>query len=259
MKKLAFLAIAGGLAGMGLGALMSTPSQASDHLDATALAQNPMADIGDIYAWMTTTNVDLAMTVSPADNGSRTFGTSVQYVFHIMSKTNISTIGSPNLGTPSNVICTFASNTSVQCWVTDGAGAVKDYVTGDPSNPAGIYSADNKVHVFAGQRSDPFFFNLQGFHDALGYFATHDLPGGSSGATYNGAGCPAITTTDATAIQSAIGEPAQATAAAPCATDNRDCFIHLNVMALVVQVDRSLLNDGANTIIGVWGSTNQGS
>jgi hypothetical protein len=34
-----------------------------------------------------------------------------------------------------------------------------------------------------------------------------------------------------------------------------DCFQNFNVMSIVMQVDKSLLNIGTNTILEVWGST----
>ena len=135
MKKLALL---GTVFGFGVAAFfVSHSSQAADHLDGpnVAMAGNQMADLGDVFSWMTSdgTKVNLAMTVSPADQGVNTFGPSVQYVFHVTShpgSTNATAFGVP--GIESDVICTFASNTSAQCWVTQGTN-VKGYVTGDPT------------------------------------------------------------------------------------------------------------------------------
>ena len=113
MKKLAFL---GGALGLGVGALLVAHStQAADHLDSPAAASNPMADIADVYAWNTTdaTKVNLIMTVSPGDPGTRSFDPSVQYVFHVNS---YATFLAPN-PTETKVICTFASDTSAECWV----------------------------------------------------------------------------------------------------------------------------------------------
>ena len=48
----------------------------------------PMADIADVYAWITSdaTKVNLALTVSPADDGMRHFGPAVVYAFHVNSR-----------------------------------------------------------------------------------------------------------------------------------------------------------------------------
>src|SRR4051794_3612256 len=148
-----------------MGAMLVThTTQAADHLDSPAAASNPLADIGDVYAWNTSdaTKVNLVMTVSPGDSTTRHFDNTVQYVFHVNSYANVTTFPASN-PTETKVICTFENDTSIQCWV----GGDKDYVTGDPSNTAGLTSADGKLKVFAGRRSDPFFFNLNGFKDAV--------------------------------------------------------------------------------------------
>src|SRR6185503_20547531 len=108
--------------------LYSPMTNAADHLDAAALATNPMADINDVYAWNTTDakSINLAMTVSPRDDGTRAFGPSVLYAFHVSSRP-----GFGMAGVESKVICKFASDTSGECWVVDEAGKVLDYVKGD--------------------------------------------------------------------------------------------------------------------------------
>ncbi len=238
---------------MGLAALLATPSQAADHLDSLSLATNPMGDINDVYTWMTPdgTKLNLVMTVSPGDPGTRTFGDAVQYVWHVTSKAGspTMTVAQPG-GTETKVICTFVSNTNASCWVVTGT-ATKAYVTGDPSSAAGLTSADGKIKVFAGRRSDPFFFNLQGFRNAV---AT--VKGAAAGITFNAAGCPnnlpdttmGALRTQLTTQQVGAGVPA-------CSATAIDCFAAFNVMAIVVQVDKTLVNATGNTIVGVWGST----
>ena len=244
MKKLAFL---GAALGLGAGAFVATRSQAADHLDSPAAIMNPMADITDVYAWMSTdgSKVNLVMDVSPADpgtgSGARHFDNTVQYVFHVNSVTEV---GAPN-PTETKVICTFASDTSVQCWVGD-----KDYVKGDPSSTSGLTSADGKIKVFAGRRSDPFFFNLNGFKDAV---ATVE-GAGSAFPTVNG--CPQLPGPVAKMLQDTLHEgPTGSATHAPCDGSDMDCFKRLDVMAIVLQVDKSLLNSGSNTLVKVWGST----
>ena len=248
MKKLAFL---GSAAGLGLAALLATQrGHAADHLDTPTLAASPMADINDVYAWMDGSNLNLAMSTSPADVDTRTFGPDVQYVFHVHSKSMLG-IAVPGTGTETRVICTFLSNASAQCWVTEGT-TVKDYVAGDPSNTAGISSESSKVRMFAGRRSDPFFFNLQGFRTAISGLTTRvgQLPP----AGFDGAGCP-----DALTLQEVQGFAANLTAQVagqpPCSTTQQDCFAELNVRILLVQLDRSLVNAGSNNAVGVWAST----
>ena len=249
MKKLVLLGAAAGLA---TGILFVThTSHAADHLDGPAVMTNPMGDIGDVYAWTNgsgsdaPTNVNLAMTVSPADMGSNSFGPSIQYVFHASSHAGASNpvaFGAP--GTESKVICTFASDTSAQCWAVQGT-TVKDYVKGNPSTA--MTSADGKMKVFAGRRSDPFFFNLAGFKTAQTLVENATL-------TADAAGCPAVPAATAGALRTTLST-ASVTAVPPCAANQIDCFATFNVMAIVVQIDKSLLLQGSDHLLSVWGST----
>jgi hypothetical protein len=249
LKKLALL---GGLVIIAL----LTRGHAADHLDSDSLATNPLGDINDVYAWMNedATKVNLAMTVSPADQGTLSFGPSVLYVFHVTSKSGLG-VAQPG-GKETRIICQFDSATKGSCWVSDDLGLTKDFVTGDPSNTAGITSSSGKVRFFAGQRSDPFFFNLQGFRNAVKQIKT-----AKAGITFDGAGCPMVCPSGdttcagtATALRGILSSPA-AVGEAPCPNAQVDCFANLNVLAIVLQVDKTLFNDGSNIALGVWGST----
>jgi len=235
VKKLASL---GGVAGLAVVALLATKGQAADHVDSPSLTTNPMADITDVYSWMTGSNLNLVMDVSPLDDGTRSFGPAVLYVFHLTSKPGLG-VGAPG-GTETRVLLRFASNTSVECWVTDATGT-KDYVTGDPSNTAGVTSILGKIKVFAGRRSDPFFYNATGFAaavTAINAFTTNPGP--------DPAGCPTVNPSDALGVRNLL-------ATGP------DAFAAANVMAIVVQVDKSLVTTGTNTTVAVWGSTHAGA
>jgi hypothetical protein len=206
---------------------------------APAAAANPMATIADVYAWMNGSNIDLVMDVSPLDDGSHSFDPSVQYVFHLTSKPGLG-FNMPGLGTETRVILQFASSTSVQGWVTDPTGTTtKDYVTGDPSNPAGITSIHGKIRVFAGPRSDPRFFNATGFASGLAQLGTELT-------AKDGAGCPVINGSQSASIRNLL-------------TTGGDTYDKKNVMAIVVAVDKSLVNLTGNTTVAVWGSTHAGS
>lgn len=236
MKQRASLA---GVAGLAVVALLATSrGQAADRADPQVAAINPMANISDVYAWMNGSNLNLVMDVSPADDGSHGFGPSVLYVFHLTSKPGLG-VGSPG-GTETRVTCRFESNTSVECWVTGGA-TTKDYVTGDPSNTAGVTSILGKLKVFAGRRSDPLFFSATAFNAGIGTFL------GLSTGTPDSAGCPKLMT------------PGQAGGVRSALTTGSDDFAASNVMAIVVQVDKSLVNATGNTTVAVWGSTHAGA
>jgi hypothetical protein len=255
LKKLAFL---GGAAGLGLiGLLGSSLTDAADHLDNTALATNPMADINDVYAWMTTdTNqINLAMTVAPfaPATGTPTFGPSVLYSFHISSRP-----GFGMAGVESKIICKFASNTNGECWVVDPMNRVVDYVRGDLSGATGRVSTSGKFRVFAGLRSDPFFFNLGGFKNAVTGAIT--ACGGACPGTLtpDAAGCPQITKAIGDNLRAAIST-APTTASPPCAANQIDCFATANIMAIVIQIDKSEVVKGMDKLVTVWGSTHAGS
>jgi hypothetical protein len=274
LKKLAFL---GGAAGLGLIALFHAPiTQAADHLDAAALATNKMADINDVYAWMTPdgAKINLGMTVSPFDDGMQSFGPSVQYAFHLTRYTAFPAMPADiAAGEESKVICTFASNTSGECWVVDPAGKLVDYVKGDFSAATGKLSASGKVRVFAGRRSDPFFFNFAGFltaqkkiEYACGGMTMAGTCPGALDAADDAAHCPIqLTVAQTGPIAQDLSEQQMGpTATDPlsttggCPTNNKDCFADKNVMAIVVQVDKTYIATDEKKLLAVYGSTHAG-
>jgi hypothetical protein len=244
LKKLAFVGAAGALGAAVL--LQASLTRAADHLDSPAAASNPMADLADVYAWMTSdaSQVNLAMTVSPADDGSRHFGPTVQYVFHVAEHAQYGAAG-----TESKIICTFADDTSGQCWVVSADGVVVDYVNGDLSGPHGRASQSGRFRVFAGRRSDPFFFNLAGFKTAITTVEDANPPALATG-------CPDVTLAPGTpaAIRSILQSPPTADVG-PCVADQADCFASFNVLAIVVQVDKDELVSSPNKLLSVWAST----
>jgi hypothetical protein len=163
-------------------------------------------------------------------------------------------------GTEHRVICTFASDTSAQCWVATGS-TLLDYIKGDPSSPAGITSADGKIKLFAGRRSDPFFFNLGGFKTAVAAVeskcGTSACP--SAPLTADVAGCPNVVDSVTAGQLRAALTTAPAAAVAPCAANQIDCFANFDVEAIVLQIDKSLLVSSSNHLVSVWGSTHMGS
>jgi hypothetical protein len=165
------------------------------------------------------------------------------------------------MGEESKVICTFESDTDGQCWVVDTGGKVVDYVSGDFSAAAGKASASGQTRVFAGRRSDPFFFNLGGFIRARTAVETAcggGTPGDCPGALpKNAAGCPSLPAANVAPVRDMLDEPPPAMVG-PCAANQIDCFANANVMAIVVQVDKSLIVNDTKQLLGVWGSTHAG-
>ncbi|HEY0195773.1 MAG TPA: DUF4331 family protein [Kofleriaceae bacterium] len=203
-----------------------------------------MADIEDVYAWMTGFTLDLVMDVSPLDDGSHRFDRSVQYVFHVNSKTGTNGLATTSTTTAeTRIIVQFDSGTQVQVWVVDPAGAVKDYIQGDPSATAGVSSVAGKTRIFAGRRSDPRFFSQSGLTAGLTQLGTFQT---TNGMGRDASGCPNnIAGGDTTLIRQAL-------------TGGADTYAGKNVMAIVVTLDKSLVNAPGNTNIAVWGSTHQG-
>ena len=79
-----------------------------------------MADINDVYAWMTTdgAKVNLAMTVSPADDDTRHVRPDGPVrVPREQLRGHRNASRSSTQDKEYKVICTFASNTTAQCWV----------------------------------------------------------------------------------------------------------------------------------------------
>lgn len=245
-----------GLVGLGVAvaaASLARPAESADHRDAPATSGDPASDINDVYAFVDGSNVVLAMTVFPlADKATAKFSDKTQYVFHTTSGTKFGEAKSSV-----DVICTFDTAQKVQCWV-----GTADYVApGDASAAAGISSADGKVKVFAGPRADPFYFNLCGFRDAVGLVD-------SLKATFtpDAAGCPNVNAAQSGAVLKKLAEtgpvptdPGDASdpVTVYCKSATRtgpDDFGGFNTLAIVVSVDKSLLN-GGGPIMSVWGAT----
>ena len=209
---------------------------AADHLDGPAASADPTADITDVFAWMSpdAKTVYLIMDVVPLATTSSKFSNTVQYVFHTTSRASF---GATTFQTV-NVICTFDNSSPQQtsCW------AGNEYVHGNASATAGISSGSGKLQVFAGLRDDPFFFNLDGFKNAA-----HTVSTVKGSLTYDDAGCPALPTNNVVALQLRMA----ADGGSP-----QDFFRGLNVMAIVIAVDKTIVTPGG-PILGVWASTNK--
>jgi hypothetical protein len=185
------------------------------------------------------------MDVFPAaDKTSSKFSTVTKYVFHTNSRDKL--LG----GTVANrvdVICTFDSSQKASCWAVDRANgdAVLDYANGDASMTAAPLTSAH-MKIFTGVRDDPFFFNLDGFKDVAA--TVHSVAGSLA---FDGKGCPTIDANTSAALVKLIGHTAMG------ASPPVDHFAKLNVLAIVIAIDKSVLVGGANTLLSVWASTNK--
>jgi uncharacterized protein DUF4331 len=212
---------------------------AADHLDSPTAAstREPTADITDVYAWMTSdaTKLNLVAAVNADAGPNATFSDAVVYQFAVSS--------SPSYGTPQEstlIPCKFLDGTNVECWAGD------DYVVGDPTNPEGIVSDNGGLRVFAGLRDDPFFLEYNGFSNAVNA-ANAAVAAGAVQFEEAKKGCPTLTTEQRGALLGALQSGNDG-------ADPTNTFAGQNVLALVIQVDRSIV-DGNGPVLGVSFST----
>lgn len=222
-------------------------ARSADHLDSPATKADPTVDINDLFTWNDGNNVVLVMTSDFQTTPTTKFSDAVQYVFHTSSGAAYGAVV-----TPYDIICTFTTAQVISCWYgTDGV------VTGDASQSTGLSSADKKFKVFAGPRSDPFFFNLEGFKAVVagvegaipklldaGVCANANQKG-----CINAGGCPQLDNVTAGALGAQLSHAADGGAAV-------DFFANLNALAIVVSIDKSLITKGG-PIVATWASTNK--
>lgn len=223
-----------GWAALGVALCAAPLALAADHQDGPAATADPSADITDVFAWMSSdaSMVNLVMDVFPFATGTPQFSNAVQYVFHTSSQASY---GKPVGGTV-NVICTFTTAQIISCW------AGNEYVTGDASVTTGISSADGKLKVFAGPRSDPFFFNLAGFKATVA-----DVTAAKGSLTFDSNGCPMLDMATSNALVTQL-------ATAPDGGTPMDHFLAANLLSIVVQLDKSILTAGG-PLVSVWAAT----
>jgi hypothetical protein len=216
--------------------LIAATALAADHQDGAAVLTDPATDINDVFAWTSSdgTKLNLVMDVFPAATTAARFSNVAQYVFHTTSTSAYGMAAAAS----EDILCTFDTAQVISCW---GGG---EYVHGDASNTSGIASANGKFRVFAGLRDDPFFFNLDGFKATAS--AVHNAAGSL---TFDAAGCPALDATTSNALVTQLRS-------APGGGPPTDHFARLNTLAIVVQIDKSLVTKGGSTV-GVWASTNK--
>jgi hypothetical protein len=211
-------------------------ARSADHLDSPATKADPTVDIDDVYAFMNGNDAVFAMTVFPAATTGAKFSDKVQYVFHTASAAAFGPTSASK-----DIICTFNTAQTIQCWV-----GTDEYVTGDASQTTGIASADGKVKVFAGLRADPFFFNLDGFHHAEA--TVEGAAAVDGGLTFDNAGCPLLDNGTAAALRTQLTTSLDG--GAP-----QDFFKSLNGLAIVVELDKSLVAPSGSPLVSVWAGT----
>ena len=227
------LAVGSALAGL---CAFQADTFAADHLDGAAVKTDHATDINDLYAWSTADKVNFVLTVFPQADVNAKFSTAAAYVIHTTSKAANDSATS----TPVDLICTFDAAQKISCWV----GGKTNYVSGDASPSAGITSANGKVKVHAGLHDDPFFFNLAGFNKVR-----EIVKGAAASLTFDTNGCPALDAATATTLVNQLKQ--SPTGGAPA-----NFFAGLNSLAIVISVDKTLLNAGGK-ILTAWAGTHK--
>ena len=219
---------------IGLSALALTfigGPRAADHIDSPQAAAVPSADITDVFAWMSSdaSRVNLVMGIGRDVASTFRFSDQVSYVFHTSSRVGFLSTAKSDV----DVICQFDSAQTIQCWA-----GTEEYVAGDASNTAGLSSGSGRMRVYAGVRNDPLFFNLTGFEAMAAAVQTL-----APGLSFDAAGCPALTPTQAGDMQTLL-------------TTGTDDFAGFNIGAIVVSLDKSVLTR-SGPMLSVWGATHR--
>ena len=231
--KVTSVAAALGLAGFGF----IHAAKSADHIDSASVEADPSADINDVYSWVDGANMVLVMTVSPVATVTSKFSDQVKYVFHTKS-------GAAFGATTTNydIICSFDAAQAIQCW-----GGTNEYVKGSASAATGLTSTDGKFKVFAGLRADPFFFNLDGFRNAVASVKLAAAEPPPNNLVFDAAGCPRIDS--GTSIVLFTQLKTNPDGSAPV-----DFFANLNTLSIVVSIDKTLINAGG-PIVSVSAAT----
>ena len=137
----------------------------ADHRDSPSVEGDPAADLADVYAFRSPENSDnlvVIMTVNgltaPPENTTRNFATGVTYNIHVDN--------TGDLVADATASITFSGD-PLRFTIT---GLTAEPITGDvtppstdPDAPAPVITTVDGIKAFAGQRDDPFFFDLVGF------------------------------------------------------------------------------------------------
>ncbi|MBK6920863.1 MAG: DUF4331 family protein [Deltaproteobacteria bacterium] len=137
----------------------STPGRAADHADSPGTQDDPAADITDVFAWHSGSK----LVVGVGFAGLAEAGQPAMYDPHVLYTVHIDNDGD---GTDDHqVYVRFGSNDAGEWGVkVEDLPGVADPVIGPVDT---VIDAGLDLHVFAGQRDDAFFFDLDGFHQTL--------------------------------------------------------------------------------------------
>ncbi|MCA9291866.1 MAG: DUF4331 family protein, partial [Phycisphaerales bacterium] len=162
---------------------------AADHREAPLIREDASADIADVYVFQSPTNpanLVFAMTVNPfsapSENVTYAFSPNVRYSFHV------DTNGDAESESDIDVSFTTLADGSQVFGLTVGSVKISNAPVTPPSeepepNAPIITTHASGVLAFAGQRDDPFFFDVVGFNRFLA--GTGGFEGNDGFAGYN--------------------------------------------------------------------------
>ncbi|HKU67553.1 MAG TPA: DUF4331 family protein [Candidatus Baltobacteraceae bacterium] len=226
------------------------PLRASDHQDSPVTVARPGADITDPYIFPSPNdpnNVVLVMNVHPLIPSGQ--GLTTYFDPQVVYQLNFDT-KSENAQTPSSTIArneviqfTFGSpgpNQQVTVYGPAAApttDATTTLVAASGSGTINTPFTAGQMHVFAGAREDPFFFDLAQFLKIL-----PDRAGGST-------------------AQSCLPQPLGGNGTCPQGFNNPggDTLKGYNVLSMVVELPRSVLEAGNGPKIAYWVTTHTSS
>jgi hypothetical protein len=151
----------------------ATPAPAADHKDAPVVAERPPADINDVYIFKRNGRLVVAMTVNPVSdpdfNGTYHFSPDALYRFAFDTSGDGATdraidvtfspiTGGLSGGAVQTFTARFPDGTVVR-----GQTTPPTTLADSPNLPV-VTNGPNGIRIFAGQRDDPFFFDLVGFN-----------------------------------------------------------------------------------------------
>jgi hypothetical protein len=231
--------------GLAASLLPTAPASAADHRDGSTVLEDPATDINDLYSWVSTdgASVYLAMTVLPFNAAGAKFSNAAYYVFHTNNRP-----AAGGAGTNVDIICGFDAAQKISCWFGS-----TDFVSGDASVDTAPLTTASGIQVFAGQRTDHFFFNLNGFNQAR-----KDVKAGVTGvvAILNANNCPTSAmagNAGAATMKTALTDLSKDTGGAAAAADQ---FLNQKTLAIVVKVPVAMLN-ASGPILAVWAGTHR--
>jgi hypothetical protein len=224
--------------------LSAVPAMAADHRDGEAALDEPTSDINDVYTWMNGDNLVLAMTVHPFAEAGTTFSSAVQFVWTVDAYPALASSLSDPPALTTQVHCEFDEAQTAQCWVHQD-GEILDYITGAADVEEGIESP-NGTKLFAGLRSDPFYFYLDGFNQARAAVIAEVEAGNVD--LSNGTLCPELSVAQLDAIGDAL-------TASGGGKQQLNDFLGANTLVIALEIPASHFVTDTAATVGVRAST----